>query len=63
MTQQTLTKTQLEELNQLLTNKDLVLPDFRRTVHATGGNIDWLRKNLLKRNPNASPTLRKLLSI
>ena len=54
---------QLNELNTLLADKNLNIPEFRRSVHATGGNVNWLRKNLLKRNPGASPTLRKLLDI
>jgi len=54
---------QLAELNTLLADKNLDIPEFRREVRPSGASIEWLRKNLLKRNPNASPALRKLLGI
>lgn len=54
---------QLEELNGLLRNQKLDLPEFRRSVNVTGNNYSWLQRQLLKRNKNVSPRLLELLNI
>lgn len=41
---------QVERLNQLLADRELKLPGFRRVVTAGGGNYQWLRRNLAKFN-------------
>lgn len=53
----------LKELNALLTkhNDVLKLPAFRSEVSASGGNLQWLHKNL-KRNPQCPPRIAELLS-
>lgn len=59
----TLTETERLTLNNLLSDKKIVLPDHRRTVFQTGGNYEWLQKNISKRNPNVSPEIVKLLKL
>jgi hypothetical protein len=58
-----LNKAQIAELNQLLTNKKLVIPEFRREVYATGGNYQWLQKNIRVKNANVSPRVKELLKL
>lgn len=54
----------LDELNRLLIeNGDrLSIPDFRRTVHRTGENLQWLRK-ALKRHSDAPERLVELVKL
>lgn len=58
-----LNQDQLAELNGLLRSTNLVLPSFRREVRSCGTNYEWLQKNLLKRNAQASARLKELLGI
>ena len=54
---------ELEELNGLLTDKKIDLPEFRRSVTASGNNYQWLQRNILIRNPNISDRLKNLLGM
>ena len=54
---------ELEELNQLLSDKKIDIPDFRRTVNPSGNNYQWLQRNILIRNPNISDRLKNLLGM
>ena len=54
---------ELEELNGLLTDKKIDIPEFRRSVTASGNNYQWLQRNILIRNPNISDRLKNLLGI
>lgn len=58
-----LTKQELAELNQLLKNKSINLPEFRKEVGESGSNYVWLQKNILKKNPNIDNRLKELLRI
>lgn len=40
----------VHELNHLLKKSKLNLPDFRKEVSVTGKNVEWLQKNIKKRN-------------
>lgn len=53
-------KTKLDKLNWMLESPDVKIPDFRRTVNASFGNLVWLRK-ALKNHPNEE--LRSLVSL
>lgn len=54
---------ELEELNQLLSDKKIDIPDFRRTVNPSGNNYQWLQRNITIRNPGISDRLKVLLSM
>ena len=54
---------ELLELNKLLKKEKLDLPEFRREVSPSGTNYMWLRKNILKKNPNVCSRIRELLRI
>ena len=54
---------ELEELNGLLTDKKIDIPEFRRSVTASGNNYQWLQRNILIRNPNISDRLKNLLGM
>ena len=54
---------ELEELNQLLSDKKIDIPDFRRTVNPSGNNYQWLQRNITIRNPGISDRLKMLLSM
>ena len=54
---------ELQELNQLLADKKLDIPSFRREVSPSGNNYVWLQKNIQKRNPNIPKRLKELLRI
>ena len=54
---------ELEELNGLLTDKKIDIPEFRRSVMASGNNYQWLQRNILIRNPNISDRLKNLLGM
>ncbi len=54
---------ELEELNGLLTDKKIDIPEFRRSVTASGNNYQWLQRNILIRNPNTSDRLKNLLGM
>ena len=58
-----LNKEQVEELNTLLADKKLNLPDFRKEVTKGGSNYIWLQKNITKKNPQVSERLKELLQI
>lgn len=57
------TKTECERLNELLKDKDIDLPDFRRNVTHTGSNVAWLKKHIQLRNPNLHPEIRQILKL
>jgi len=42
--------TKLDKLNKLLASRDLDLPQHRRVVDVSGGNLNWLKKHLHSRN-------------
>lgn len=46
-----LTKTELDELNALLKDKKIDVPDFRRTISSSGQNADWIKKKIKLKNP------------
>lgn len=54
--------TRLERLNSLLASKKLDLPDFRREVTPSFGNLKWLQKALLK-NPDCPAEVKTLLQM
>ena len=54
---------ELEELNGLLADKKIDIPEFRRSVTASGNNYQWLQRNILIRNPNISDRLKNLLGM
>lgn len=54
---------ELEELNGLLTDKKIDIPEFRRSVTASGNNYQWLQRNILIRNPNINDRLKNLLGM
>ena len=54
---------ELEELNGLLTDKKIDIPEFRRSVTASGNNYQWLQRNITIRNPGISDRLKVLLSM
>lgn len=58
-----LTKQELAELNQLLKNRNINLPDFRKEVGDSGSNYVWLQKNILKKNPDIDNRIKELLRI
>ena len=54
---------ELEELNKLLSDKKIDIPEFRRSVTASGNNYAWLQRNITIRNPNISDRLKNLLGM
>lgn len=42
--------TKLDRLNELLADRKLDLPQHRRVVDASGGNLKWLRDHIRTRN-------------
>lgn len=54
---------ELEELNVLLGDNKIDIPEFRRSVTASGNNYQWLQRNILIRNPNISVRLKNLLGM
>lgn len=54
---------ELTELNKLLSDKTIDIPEFRREVAKTGLNYNWLQKNIKKRNPALNPRILELLAI
>jgi hypothetical protein len=56
-----LSKEQLAELNRLLNDESLDLPDIRRQVTPSGRNLVWLRKHF-STNADNVPTRLKLPS-
>lgn len=54
---------ELEELNTLLADRKIDIPDFRRSVTASGNNYAWLQRNITIRNPNISARLKNLLGM
>lgn len=58
-----LSKLEIVELNSLLKNTNIDLPDFKRKVGDSGNNYKWLQKNILVRNPNVSDRVKELLHI
>lgn len=58
-----LTAPQLQQLNTLLKNKNIDVPEFRRVVSPTGNNYTWLQRNILIRNPSINNELRVLLGM
>lgn len=62
-----LSKDDVAELNGILADKKAInLPDFRRTVTASGGNYQWLQQHITKFNAEAvegNPRLKQLLRL
>ncbi len=58
-----LSKEEISELNSLLRDKRLDIPDFRRTVNESGGNFSWLQKHVTTRNPKINKRILELLGI
>ena len=58
-----LTKDEIKEINTLLADKSLDIPDFRRTISESGQNAAWVKKKLLTnpKNQGASARLRQLI--
>lgn len=57
-----ISKEQIDELNRLLKDKKIELPDFRRTVSVTGQNAQWLKKNITARNPSLPERVTDLIA-
>ena len=51
----------VQELNHLLRKNKLNLPDFRREVTVTGKNVEWLQKNIKKRNSGYDDRINVLI--
>ena len=58
-----LSKIELDELNNLLKNPKLDIPDFRREVSSNGCNYSWLQKHIQQRNSNIEKRCLELLNI
>jgi hypothetical protein len=58
-----LTKAHIDELNELLKDKKIILPDFRRAVSTTGQNTQWLKKNIATRNPQLPTRIKELINL
>lgn len=58
-----LSKEHIDELNELLKDKKIELPDFRRAVSLSGQNTQWLKKNIALRNPNLPERLKDLIAL
>ena len=56
-------KEHIDELNELLKDKKIELPDFRRAVSLSGQNTQWLKKNIAVRNPNLPERLKDLIAL
>lgn len=56
-------KEHIDELNELLKDKKIELPDFRRAVSLSGQNTQWLKKNIALRNPNLPERLKDLIAL
>lgn len=54
---------ELDELNSLLADKNIDIPEFRRSVTASGNNYQWLQRNILIRNPGINDRLKNLLGM
>ena len=52
----------VQELNRLLRKGKLDLPDFRKEVNLAGKNVQWLLKNIYKRNNNVDSRVIDLLN-
>lgn len=57
-----LTKKELDELNHLLKDKSLIIPDFRRTISEGGQNGEWIKKKIAIKNPNLPKRLTELVA-
>ncbi len=55
-----LTPTEVEEVNALLSKEELGFPEFRKTIGKTGANVAWVRK-ALSSTGKGSPRLRELI--
>lgn len=58
-----LSKETCERLNELLKDKSIDIPDFRRTVSHTGNNVEWLRKRIQTRNKNLNHEIKSILGL
>jgi len=58
-----LNSNELEELNSLLADKKIDIPEFRRSVTASGNNYAWLQRNITIRNPGIADRLKNLLGM
>jgi hypothetical protein len=51
------------EINILLKNKNLDIPEFRRVVSITGQNVQWLLKNIRVRNVHINKRIIDILNL
>ena len=51
----------IDELNELLKDKAILIPDFRRSVSSSGQNLHWLKKHIHLKNPKLHPRIPALL--
>jgi len=51
------------EINILLKNKNLDIPEFRRVVSITGQNVQWLLKNICVRNAHINKRIIDILNL
>jgi len=58
-----LNKDEVLELNKLLKNTNIKLPDFRREVSSSGNNYKWLQQHISIKNPDISSRVKELLHI
>ena len=54
---------ELQELNSLLKDSPLDIPNLRKSVNSTGSNYKWLQKHITKRNSDIEPRLVELLRL
>lgn len=54
---------EIVELNTLLADPKLIIPEFRNKVSSSGHNYSWLQKNITKKNKSIPDRLRVLLNI
>jgi hypothetical protein len=57
-----LSKSELDELNILLKDKKIDIPDFRRSVGSGGQNGDWIKKKIAIKNPNLPKRVTELVA-
>lgn len=58
-----ISKEEIVELNSLLKNTNINIPDFKRVVGPSGNNYKWLQTHILVRNQNLNPRIKELLHI
>ena len=48
-----LSKSELDELNILLKDNKINIPDFRRSIGSGGQNGDWIKKKIAIKTPTS----------